>query len=130
MVNAVESVMKGLNKQERVQVEQHFQGHARLQQQELRSGTEMLDMFQPKYFATAFAFLFKRSWACPDLVKQKSRFRRPENAPWVSIERWCHLMVRRVESQLKRDWVLSFTLWRVLFHGSLLASQQLFGSIV
>ena len=47
------------------------------------------------------------------------RHRRPEDAPRVELAEWVRLISRRVEQQLRRDWLLGFTMGNVLFRSSL-----------
>ena len=47
------------------------------------------------------------------------RHRRREDAPRVELAEWVRLMSRRVEQQLRRDWLLGFTMGNVLFRSSL-----------
>ena len=47
------------------------------------------------------------------------RHRRPKDAPRVELAEWVRLISRRVEQQLRRDWLLDFTMGSVLFRSSL-----------
>ena len=88
----------------------------------VRTGNTLLDQFQPRYFAIAFAFCFKYGTACPDVVnttaqdRQKSRRQiRDPQSPMVDIHAWAASMGRRVEAQFRRDWNFGFVLWNYLF---------------
>ena len=88
----------------------------------VRTGNTLLDQFQPRYFAIAFAFCFKYGAACPDVVnttaqdRQKSRRQiRDPQSPTVDIHAWAVSMGRRVEAQFRRDWNFGFVLWNYLF---------------
>ena len=89
------------------------------------TGSDMLDQFQPWFFSIAFAFCFKSGIACPDL-KKRNRYRRIKSAPEVTIERWCELMVRRVEAQFRRDWTFTYTLWNYLFRTAVNTSRTVY----
>ena len=92
---------------------------------EVRTGNKLLDQFQPYYFSNAFPFCFKYGTACPDIenvvhqkegeASNKPLPRRKKGAPRVSIQEWAACMARRVESQFRRDWTFSFTVWNFLF---------------
>lgn len=90
---------------------------------EIRTGNKFLDQFQPYYFAEAFPFCFKYATACPDVAnttkqqmeEQERQSRRKADAPKVGIEDWAAAMARRVETQFRRDWTFSFTVWNFLF---------------
>ena len=97
----------------------------------VRTGNTLIDQFQPRYFAIAFAFCFKYGTACPDVFNttaqdpQTSRRRaRDPESPMVDIHAWAAGMGRRVEAQFRRDWNFCFVLWNYLFrtlvniHGS------------
>ena len=47
------------------------------------------------------------------------RHRRKADAPRVDLSLWVKLMTRRVEQQVKRDWLLGFTMGNVLFRSML-----------
>ena len=89
---------------------------------EVRTGNVLIDQFQPRYFAMAFAFCFKYGTACPDVFntasKEPSTSRRQQKdsgAPTVDIHDWAAIMSRRVEAQFRRDWNFGFVLWNYLF---------------
>ena len=99
---------------------------------EARTGNEFIDQFQPDYFSIAFPFCFKYATACPDVVnlakpqtgreagaavpaRQPRRQAGNPNAPKVDIRAWAASIVRRVETQFRRDWNFGFTLWNYLF---------------
>ena len=77
-----------------------------------------MNQFDPWYFGVAFSFCFKYCIGMPDMPKffQVSRHRRLEDAPRIGIEAWARTITRRVESQLRRDWSLEFTMSSVVFH--------------
>ena len=88
----------------------------------VRTGNTLIDQFQPRYFAIAFAFCFKYGTACPDVVnttaqdqrKSRRQIRDPQS-PMVDIHAWAASMGRRVEAQFRRDWNFGFVLWNYLF---------------
>ncbi|CAE7244158.1 pfh1 [Symbiodinium natans] len=96
---------------------------------EVRTGNQLIDQFQPMYFATAFCFCFSHATACPDV--QDTRTRKAEddrdeksvtnrrsrdpNAPSVQVHAWAAAMLRRAETQFRRDWTFGFTTWNFLF---------------
>ena len=89
---------------------------------EVRTGNQLIDQFQPYYFAVAFPFCFKYATACPDVRNTTQEgdglFRRRNgnpDAPVVDVFKWAQAMVRRVETQFRRDWTFGFTLWNYLF---------------
>ena len=57
----------------------------------------------------------------PDMPDWSSvpRHRRKDDAPKVPLAMWVKIMTRRVEQQLKRDWLLRFTMSNVLFRSLL-----------
>jgi hypothetical protein len=91
----------------------------------ISTGSEMIDQFRPWFFSVAFPFCFKSSLACPDL-ERRGRYRRGVDAPKIPIERWCELMVRRVEAQFRRDWTFTYTLWNYLFRTSVNLSRTIY----
>lgn len=94
---------------------------------EVRTGNQLIDMFQPSYWAIAFCFLFKHAAAEPDVtnkvkhgkdpVAQKTSRRKKgdKKAPEVGINAWAPAIQRRVESQFRRDWNFSPALWNYIF---------------
>ena len=48
-----------------------------------------------------------------------STHRRGHGAPRIDLSLWVRLISRRVEQQLKRDWLLGFTMGSVLFRSML-----------
>ena len=54
------------------------------------------------------------------------RHRRPEDAPRVELAEWVRLISRRVEQQLRRDWLLGFTMGNVLFRSLLSMSPTVY----
>ena len=91
----------------------------------LTTGNEMIDQFEPWYFAIAFAFCFNSCMACPDL-ERKNRYRRQEDAPRVGINRWVEIIARRVEAQFKRDWMLTYSLWNYIFRTKVNLSRTVY----
>ena len=81
----------------------------------------MQPQFKPWYFGIAFAFLFKFCVGMPDMPEWSDhpRHRRRHGAPRVDLSLWVKLITRRVEQQLKRDWLLGFTMGNVLFRSML-----------
>ena len=53
----------------------------------------------------------------PDMPEwsKHPRHRRNRSAPYVSLELWVEIMSRRIELQLKRDWLFGYTMGNVLF---------------
>eukprot|EP00971_Amphidinium_carterae_P294678 5851465-Amphidinium_carterae.1 len=87
-------------------------------------GNEMMDQFQPFYFAIAFSFCNMYGTACPDFVNHVNKStaqpvdRRcggDAKAPQVNIHMWAAAMARRVEGQFRRDWTFGFTVWNYIF---------------
>ena len=105
------------------------QPHKKTDTLEVRTGNQLIDQFQPMYFATAFCFCFSHATACPDV--QDTRTRKAEddrdeksvtnrrsrdpNAPSVQVHAWAAAMLRRAETQFRRDWTFGFTTWNFLF---------------
>jgi hypothetical protein len=87
----------------------------------MTSGSAMQPQFKPWYFGVAFAFLFKYCTGMPDMPEWSTepRHRRTGDAPRVDLAMWVKLMTRRVEQQVKRDWLLGFTMGNVLFRSML-----------
>ena len=81
----------------------------------------MQPQFKPWCFGVAFAFLFKYGIGMPDMPEwlKDPRHRRTGDAPRVELQQWVKLMTRRVEQQLKRDWLFGFTMFSVLFRSIL-----------
>lgn len=97
----------------------------RMQRLVVSTGSQMIDQFQPWYFAIAFAFCFRSCIACPDL-ENRPRFRRKGSAPHVPIRRWCELIARRVEAQFQRDWCLTYSLWNYICRTSVNLSRTVY----
>jgi hypothetical protein len=87
----------------------------------MTAGSDMQPQFKPWYFGVAFAFLFKYCTGMPDMPEWSAecRHRRKAHAPRVDLAMWVKLMTRRVEQQVKRDWLLGFTMGNVLFRSML-----------
>ncbi len=87
----------------------------------MTTGSQMQPQFRSWYFGVAFPFLFKFCSGMPDMPEwsKQSRYRRTEDAPRVDLAMWVQLVTRRVEQQLKRDWLLGFTMSSVLFRSTL-----------
>ena len=87
----------------------------------MSAGSAMQPQFKPWYFGVAFAFLFKYCTGMPDMPEWSAepRHRRKADAPRVDLSLWVKLMTRRVEQQVKRDWLLGFTMGNVLFRSML-----------
>ena len=87
----------------------------------LASGSRMENQFVPWYFGVAFAFLFKFCTGMPDMPEWSKvpRHRRKDDAPQVPFPLWVKIMTRRVEQQLRRDWLFGFTMSNVLFRSLL-----------
>ena len=90
--------------------------------QNQQDGPDLVDQFQPRYFAMAFAFCFKYGTARPDRFitnsKDPSTSRRQQkdsDTPTVDIHDWAAIISRRVEAQFRRDWNFGFVLWNYLF---------------
>ena len=98
---------------------EHFgdAGSARLHRFIMSTGNAMENQFEPWYFGVAFAFAFKFCTGMPDMPSwsKHPRHRRQGDAPQVDFAVWVKLMTRRVEQQLRRDWLLGFSMGNVLF---------------
>ena len=96
----------------------------------LSTGTPMTDQFEPWYFGVAFAFCFKYCVGMPDLPEfaQRPRHRRQSAAPRVPLELKVKLIGRRVESQLRRDWLLQFSTGNLLFRHAVNMAKTLYSS--
>lgn len=72
------------------------------------TGSELIDQTKPWYFGIAFAFVYKYCIGMPDppSFADHLRFRRPECAPRLELASWMKCQARRIESQLRRDWLL------------------------
>ena len=83
----------------------------------MSTGNAMENQFEPWYFGVALAFCFKFCTGMPDMPpwSKTPRHRRQGDAPQVDFAVWVKLMTRRVEQQLRRDWLLGFTMSNVLF---------------
>ena len=88
----------------------------------------MANQYEPWYFGVAFAFCFKFCTGMPDApaFMQAKRHRRTEDAPRVEFPAWVKLMSRRVEQQLKRDWLLGFSMGSFLFMYTLNACRTVY----
>ena len=86
----------------------------------VQTGGTVIDQFEPWYFGIAFAFCFKYCIGMPDLPSwaQRPRHRRKEDAPEVNLASWVRTVARRVESQLRRDWLLHFSAGNLLFRST------------
>jgi hypothetical protein len=85
------------------------------------TGTQMINQFEPWFFAIAFPFCFKYGVGMPDMPEwtERSRHRRAEGAPRVELAMWTRIMTRRVESQFRRDWRFGFAMSSLLFQSSI-----------
>ena len=81
------------------------------------TGSSMLNQYEPWYFGVAFAFCFKFCTGMPDAPEwiDKPRHRRVGDAPRIELDHWVKVISRRVEQQLKRDWLLGFSMGSLLF---------------
>ena len=103
-----------------------------------RTGSELVDAFDPWFFGVAFAFCFPYCVGLPDppacFEKEaeipeenyeahpwyRPRYRRTgPGTPRVEPLRWCRAVARRVEAQFRRDWTLGFGLWNFMFRNLL-----------
>lgn len=71
------------------------------------TGSELLDQTKPWYFGVAFAFVYKYCIGMPDppAFADHLRFRRKDDAPRLELAAWMKSQARRIESQLRRDWL-------------------------
>ena len=92
------------------------------------TGNVLVDQFQPWYFGVAFPFCFKYCTGMPDVPEwcNQDDKRRLSDDPRVELPMWIRIMSRRVEAQLRRDWMLGFTMWSVFFQSSINATRNLF----
>ncbi|CAE8714602.1 unnamed protein product [Polarella glacialis] len=99
-----------------------------LHQFEVRTGSELLDQTKPWYFGIAFAFVYKFCTGMPDPPQfaDHLRIRRRPEAPRIELGPWMAVQARRVESQLKRDWLLGFTQFSWFFRSSLNLSPAVY----
>ena len=119
----------------------HPQGtEKKMETLEVRTGNQLIDQFQPLYFATAFCFCFKHATACPDVQlrskerngaaarqdREKNRRARNPKAPAVEVHAWASAMQRRAETQFRRDWTFGFTPWNYLFRTMVNLQQNSF----
>ena len=86
----------------------------------MSTGRSMGNQFEPWYFGVAFAFCFNYCIGMPDMAHWSKipRYRRKADAPRVEFGEWVRLMSRRVEQQLRRDWLLGFSMGNVLFRSA------------
>ena len=89
---------------------------------EVRTGNIMVDQFQPMYFGIAFVFCFKYCTGCPDVANTTQteilgdrRHGADPGAPHVNIHEWAAAMMRRAETQFRREWTLGFVAWNYIF---------------
>ena len=96
-------------------------GGAGLHRYIVATGSGMENQFQPWYFGVAFAFCFKYCIGMPDMPRWSKvpTHRRPRGAPRVELPVWVKVMTRRVEQQLRRDWLLGFAMGNILFRQAL-----------
>ncbi len=99
-----------------------------VQRLQVVTGNSMIDQFQPWYFGVAFAFCFKYCVGMPDLpaFAQRPRHRRRGNAPRVDVTLWVKAMSRRVEAQLRRDWMLGFAQYNFMFRSAINLTKQIY----
>ncbi|CAE7251314.1 pfh1 [Symbiodinium natans] len=114
--------------------------HKKMDTFEVRTGNQLIDQFEPMYFATAFCFCFSYATACPDVQDTRTqkaeddrnergitnRRSRDPNAPPVHIHAWAAAMLRRAETQFRRDWTFGFTTWNFLFRTMVNLQQNTF----
>ena len=83
----------------------------------IEEGKEFVEQFKPWYCGVAFAFCFKYCTGMPDMpaFAQRARHWRGMDAPKVPLALWVKLIGRRVENQLRRDWLLQFSAGNLLF---------------
>jgi hypothetical protein len=79
-----------------------------LESYQVTTGSELLDQTKPFYFGVAFGFCYKFCTGMPDppVFADHLRFRRGKDAPRIELGPWMRVQARRVESQLRRDWML------------------------
>ena len=89
---------------------------------EVRTGNIMVDQFQPMYFGVAFVFCFKYCTGCPDVANTTQteilgdrRHAADPGAPHVNIHEWAAAMMRRAETQFRREWTFGFVAWNYIF---------------
>ena len=92
----------------------------------VKTGNVIMNQFEPWYFGVAFAFCFKFCAGMPDMPdwSKTPRHLRKEGAPSVQLPLWVRTMTRRVEQQLRRDWLLGFSMSSVLFQSALNLSKS------
>jgi len=80
----------------------------------------MIEQFEPWYFGIAFAFCFKYCTGMPDMpiFAKRPRHRRSDDAPRIELPLWVRVISRRIESQLRRDWLLQFSTGNLLFRSA------------
>ena len=88
----------------------------------------MIDQFEPWYFGVAFAYCFKYCIGMPDMPSfaQRPRHRRDDNAPEVDLALWVRVISRRVENQLRRDWLLQFSAGNLLFRSAVNLAKTMY----
>lgn len=92
---------------------------------EVRTGNQLIDQFQPCYWAEAFCFNLVYGTAEPDVINtakskadgaQLSRRKKGnKQAPEVGIRSWAGAMQRQVASQFRRDWSFGPVLCNYVF---------------
>ena len=95
----------------------------------VQPGSDPMTQFEPWYFGVAFAFAFKFCIGMPDMPEDKwafARYRRTPEAPRIEQDLWIRTITRRIESQLRRNWLLGFTLGSYDFQSRLNLSKTLF----
>ena len=82
----------------------------------MTAGSDMQPQFKPWYSGVAVAFLFKYCTGMLDMPdwSAEPRHLRKADASRVDLSLWVKLMTRRVEEQVKRDWLLGFAMGNVL----------------
>ena len=57
---------------------------------------------------------------------QKPRYRSHADAPRLEASDWIRATARRVDAQLKRDWLLGFAQWNYFFRSSINLSRTMY----
>ena len=77
------------------------------------------------YYSVAFAFMFSYCTGMPDYPAFQETHRWRRQGPRVEHSAWDHIMARRAEGQMVRDWQMGFVSWNCHFKTAVNLSRTL-----
>ena len=94
----------------------------------VKTGSHLIDQYEPVYWGTAFAFTFSYYCGFPDMPAflHKPRHRRPADAPRIETGDWVKTMSRRIEASVCQDYTFGYVSWNWHFRSELNLSRSLY----